>query len=292
MRRFYILFLLLPVLLSAREHDAVIAQVGQFTISRQDAAWRDDVHRLYFPRDERELGLEELVHAYTAAQILVNNGYPITPEVIEAEERRIQQTTLMPETLARIKSVFHGNQDGYRRVYVLPTLVERVIYYDFFLHNPRAQAKSLDKAQLLLVTARENSSNLMHLAAGCGYDYSTFTVALSSGIEWHDLVQAPKDEAASPLAGMPEKVMAAVKKNDKIQSQEAERWMKEIVVPRKDGELYGKAIDLGEEWLVVRLLGPTPHNKDSYELEGVSIPKDPYEPWLESESKKVPVIRK
>jgi hypothetical protein len=294
MRRLSVLFLLLSVLLSACDREGgVVAQVGQFTISRQGVAWRDIIHRLYFPRDVRELGLEELVHAYTAAQILINNGYPITPEVIEAEEWRIQQTTLMPEMLARIKSVFQGNQDGYRRVFVLPTLVERVIYYELFLHDPQAQAKSLDKAEQLLVNAGKNLCNLRCLAEGARYNFSTFTVALSRGIEWHDPVQAPKDQAASPLAGMPKKVTAALNKNNKIQSQEvAERWIKEIVAPLKPGELCEKAIDLGEEWLVVRLLGPTPHKTDSYELEYVSIPKDPYEPWLQSESEKVPIIRK
>jgi hypothetical protein len=293
MRWFHPLFFLLPVSLSSCDRDAVIAQVGQFTIIRQDVAWRDAIHRLYFPWDERKLGLEELEHAFTAAQILINHGYPITPEVIEAEERRIQQTTLMPERLARIQRVFQGNQDGYRRVFVMPTLVERVIYYDFFCHDPKAQAESLGKVEMLLANTKKNSSNLWRLAQEAGYSFSTFTISLANGIEWRGPVQASKDKGTLPPTGMPPRVAEALKKNDCLQlRKEAQRWIAEVVAPLQQGQICVKAVDFGEEWLVVRLLGPTPQVKDSYELECVSIPKDPYEPWLQSESKKVPVIRK
>jgi hypothetical protein len=292
MRWLYVLFLLLPVSLSACDRDAVIVQVGQFTITRQDVAWRDAIHRLYFPWDERKLGLEELVHAYTAAQILMNNGYPITPNVIEAEERRIQQTTLMQERLARIKSVFQGNQDGYRRVYVLPTLVERVIYYNFFLHDPKAQAESLDRAEALLAKAKQDPLGLARLAKEPGLSCSTFTVSLSDGIRWHHPDPDKKDKAAPPLGTIPAKVREGLKRNETTEAQkDAGRWFKEVISPLKPGEVYGKVIDYGEEWLVVRFLGRTSQPKDSYELECIALPKDPYDPWLECESKNVRIVK-
>jgi hypothetical protein len=292
MRCLYVLLFPLPVSLSACDRDAVIAQVGQFTITRQDVARRDAIHRLYFPWDERKLGLEELVHAYTAAQILINNGYPITPPVIEAEERRIQQTTLMPEMLTRIKSLFQGNQDGYRRVYVLPTLAERVIYYDFFLHDPKAQAESLRKAESFLAKAKKDSPHFRELAREAGLTVSSFTVSLSEGMRWPNRKQDPNGKVAARSAGMPAKVAEALK-NDKTQAQkDAKRWIKEVIAPLQEGQVYGKPVDFGEQWLVIRLFGPTPHTEDSYELECISIPKDPYEAWLESESKKVRIVKK
>jgi hypothetical protein len=82
MRWLYVLCLLLSVSLSGCDRDAAVATVGQFTITRQDVAWRDAVHRLYFPREERKVGLDELVHACTAAQILISNGYPIMSRIL------------------------------------------------------------------------------------------------------------------------------------------------------------------------------------------------------------------
>jgi hypothetical protein len=292
MRWFYAFFFLLPVSLSGCDRDAVVAQVGQFTITRQDVAWRDAIHRLYFPWDERILGLEELVHAYTAAQILVNNGYAITPEVIEAEERRIQQTTLMPERLTRIQRVFQGNQDGYRRVYVLPTLVERVIYYEFFLHDPKAQAESLGRAETVLAKAQQDPPGLLGLAKEARLGFSRLTISLVDGIQWHHPDPNQKGKGRPPAVAIPAAVMERLQRNEITQAREdAQRWLKEVIAPLKAGEVYGKVIDSGEEWLVVRLLGPRSGAKDCYELECIAVPKDPYEPWLESQSKSVRIVK-
>jgi hypothetical protein len=293
MRWLYVLFCLLSVSFSACEGEAVIAHVGQFTITRQDVAWRDALHDLYFPQDKRKVGLDELVHAYTAAQILLKHGYALTAKAIEAEERRIDETTLMPDMLARIKAVFQGNQDGYRRVYVLPTLVERVVYYEFFLHDRKAQAESLRTAESFLAKAERDSANFRELAMAEGLAITSFTVAMSSGIRWHHAEQDPNEKAASPPAGMPPKVVEGLKQNQAGQSRdEAERWIKEVIAPLKPGAVFGKAVDFGEEWLVVRLVGPTPGAKESYELECVSVRKNAYERWWEMESKKVLIMRK
>src|SRR5206468_2170285 len=77
----------------------------------------------------------QLMRAYLGAEILAKYDRPVTASVLESEAQRIEKTTLMPEKLKELRGLFDSRED-WLRLYVLPVYVNRVIYFDFFMHHP------------------------------------------------------------------------------------------------------------------------------------------------------------
>ena len=69
-------------LLTSCTRNNPVVKVGDYTLMEKDAHYRSAVIKIYFPDDNRDLGLDQLVRAYTYAQILKNHGREITPEII------------------------------------------------------------------------------------------------------------------------------------------------------------------------------------------------------------------
>ncbi len=247
----------------------VVATVGDYTLHAEDERFRNEVIRIYYPEDTRSLGLQQLRRAYTYAQILKNNGHPVTDEALKAEDARINRNTLMPEMLNRIKGIFGGDSEAYYRVYILPTLTERIIYYDFFLRDPKIQGESKRLAEKFIAAAKASPAEFASLAAKDKLATSNFTISLAEGLKWE-----LRQEQAQPSKPARE-------------SEEGRRWIEDVIKPLPPGEVYGKVVDQQERWMAVRYLGPEAGKADTYRLEAAFIPKADFGTWLEREEKKI-----
>src|SRR3989338_8854486 len=87
-------------------HDRVIATVGDYEITQKDKVLRDQIQRVFYPQDPHSYGLDQLVNAFSYAQILKNNGHEITEHLLRAEDMRINQNTKAPEVLQKIRALF------------------------------------------------------------------------------------------------------------------------------------------------------------------------------------------
>ena len=111
--RFLLLFLVFPVmfgcdLFSKKQK----TEVGGIQITEADITLRDEVEKIYNPRDTRKLGKAKLVKGQTFAQILGKYGRKITRDQLVAEAKRIDQATLLPQKLNQIKEVFAEDYDA------------------------------------------------------------------------------------------------------------------------------------------------------------------------------------
>lgn len=278
--------LFLLSLLSACTRDPVLLRVGQYTVHRTDAEYRNRVIRVYYPQETRELGLTQLQKAFLFAEILKNNGRPLTENDLKQEEDRIEKTTLMPELLGRIKEIFAGNKEAYRRDYVLPVLAERVIYYDFFLHDPKTQASSLKVAQTFLERVKASPEHFEAIAKKEGLKTAGFTVSLREGLTWELEGGAPRPPASVPA--MPEKVKSKWAEQTHS-SDEGKRWIRDVIGPLRAGQVYPKVIDNGATWMIARYVRLRPRQWDVYEMQAVSFPKAGFQKWLGQESEKVKI---
>ncbi len=279
----------------------VLAEVGDYKITKEEANFRNRVIRIYYPQETRNLGIDQLVRAFTYAQILKNNGQEVTDDVLTKEVNRIDQHTLVPETLARIKGIFGPDTKSYRRVFVLPTLTERVIYFEFFLHDPKPQAVAVKPAEDFLHLALQKPKEYLNLASTKGYKVQDFEVSVKEGLK--ELKNEPKkkgkkgeDDARSLASNNPNSAPAHLDMRMKAQmeeqrAEEAKRWIENILKGLKPGEIYSKLVDQGQQWYVVKFLKQTPSKKGAYTFNAVAFNKAEYGEWIEAETKKVKITR-
>ncbi|MGE4232995.1 MAG: hypothetical protein AB7F43_06675 [Bacteriovoracia bacterium] len=135
--------------------EVVVATVGRYEITKKDVENRKKILEIYFPKSniDGDIAKRQLIKAYTQAEILSKYGIRLDKTVLKREASRIEKNTKMPQTLTNIKAIFQRfflvNEDDYLKVFVLPTLASRKIYYDLFLENKEIQKKPKEQAALL-----------------------------------------------------------------------------------------------------------------------------------------------
>lgn len=259
----------------------VVAKIGDREISSRDVEYRDKVIRFYYPQETRSLGLKQLTEAYIGAQILANYGRPITEKVLDDEVARIDKNTKMPAALEEVKAIFGKDTEAYRKIYVLPVYVNRVIRFELFSGDKRIQGESLRRAKEFV--SRALAGNFRKEGEASGGKFVEFEVSRDE-ITW-------KGEGASvkPPPGPGDLPGKLLEDRKAAEAAEASLWVDQIVKTLKPGSVYSDVIDKGEKWLAVRYVKPVKGKKDRYALEGVFFPKENYSAWLEKERAKVTV---
>ena len=274
-------FLPLLLFLFSCTRNSPVAKVGDYTLSEKDAAYRSAVIKIYFPDDNRNLGLDQLVRAYTYAQILKNHGHEITPELVQKEDQRIDKNTAAPDSLAKIKGVFGNDKESYLKDFVFPTLAERTIFYDFFSKDPSIHKESREAAQIFLNTVLTDPKAFSALAAKQKRSVGEFWVSLTEGLS-----PVQKQEGTRILPNAPPEVM---RKMEGGKSELGQKWVEEIIRPLKPGNISPKVIEEQEQYMVVRYSGPVKGKPNTYLMQSVRFPKADYGKWLREESQKVSV---
>ena len=270
-----------------------VVSVGDYSISQKDIECRNAVIKVSFPEDKRELGLQQLIKSYQYAQILKNNNHEITDEKIQQERKRIDQTTLMPEKLQKIKTAC-VEEKVYLNAFVGPTLADRTIYYDFFIKTPDIHASSFQEAYVWRNRIAVKATLFEAMAKKEKHPLSKSKVSLTRGIE-SEGIEKDKDRSSfqkqnNNVKSVPIEIQKKMEANKKNQiSAEGKKWIDEIIKPLKPGQVSPQIIDQGEVWLVVRYLKPDPKEKDTYLLQSAAFPKRNFSEWLEEEKRKIVV---
>lgn len=273
--------------------DPKSVQVGEFILKKSAVDCRDAVVTASFPDDKRKLGRDQLIQSYKFVQILKNHGIEITPDNIKNEKEKINTTTLTPEKLAVIKAACGGEDSkAYEVAYVVPSLVERAIYYDFYLKTPSLHKESLGKAESFKNKVIGMGPQFDALASADNIPISFFKASLKKGLELHRTQEKKgtkiKETLLADAPPIPAHEDPKFKKElEEKKMMEGKKWIEEILAPLQPGQVSEQVIDQGEMWLVVRYLKPTPWQKDSYEIQAAVFPKRPYAEWLEVEKQKV-----
>ena len=141
-----------------------VKTIGHWKIYKEDIQWRDAIVQSFFPGARPGAGLKQLEKSALYLKVLENNGVTLTQKEILAEAKRIERNSRNPEHLVKIKNLFAGNEEAYLKNYVLPTLVDRVIAYEFFPNNAEIHKNSLVKAQNLIDRSKAGARPFMEVA--------------------------------------------------------------------------------------------------------------------------------
>jgi hypothetical protein len=277
---------LLVFALNGCHRNATVVQVGDYSIKAQQIEAMDRVIRVYFPTEQRPLGKEKLIKAFSYAQILKNNGRPVSEEDLIQEEKRIEARNFLPDKLARIKSIFKEDEHGYRETYVLSSFVERELYFGFFLQAPHIQNPSKEPAIAFKLRSELAPKSFAQLAKAQGLALGRFTVSTKDGVLWD---RKGSQHPGYPATTSPTPSQPSSEETAKQSSEEGQRWISERIGSTEPGHILPQVIDMGESWVVAKLLGPVRGQKESYSLESVHFPKANFSKWLQIEQAKVKI---
>jgi hypothetical protein len=233
----------------------IAATVGETDIYLADAQARDRIVRLYFPEEKRAMGLFQLIKSAYHIEILKNNGVNFTPEQILQEEERIIKNSKNPDLLKQIREAFGEDHEAYLRVFVLPTLADRFIYFDFFLNDPGIHSESLAQARSFL-EALQKSDKINFRAT-----------ALQLGWEPVSLVLRPNEEFAHGSAA------------------DVQVWRDKIISHLLPGQVFPEPISISDSWAVIHLQRQIQDRE--FQLEIVYFRKSSFPAWLKKEKQKI-----
>ena len=270
MMRLLILFIcLLFIHGSCSKQKQIIAEVGAYKITQKDINYRNKIIKLYDPKETRDLGLAQLTRAFSYAEILNSYGQSINEKMLLQEAIRIDKETQIPNFLLKIKSVFDDDHDAYLRIYVLPVLVERMIYYDFFVNNLSVHKESYNDAMKFLKLALKSTKAFHRLGQKQGLDFARFVVSEKTGLR--------------PMGAIPD-----VPPSD----EQAKRWITNVVSKLKPGEIFPEVVNTEEHWKAIRYVGPYQNKTNEHLLEAVLFKKISFDEWIKSEKLKIKVVQR
>jgi hypothetical protein len=274
----------LLALAACTQKEKTLAKVGRFVIKERDAAYRNEVVKVFYPQaNDAQAGLDQLVEAYLIASVLENQGVKLDEKAILAEAARIEKNTKDPQGLARIQAIYGEDKDAYLRTFVLPTLAERLIYFDFFQRSPTVHAKSRAMAVAFLREAKESPADIERLAKKRGLTVTKILYETKAGLR-------PLGKKARPLPDQnaDPRVKEALATARAQHFAEIDRWFAKFLAGTRPGEMLPEPFDQEQSHLVLRF---DQRSKTGARLSAAAIPKLTFAPWLEREKAKVKVER-
>jgi hypothetical protein len=265
----------------------VLSQVGSITITKNDSKFRNKVIQAQDPNEKRDIGLHQLTEAALNAEILRRNGHVINRDVLVKEAERIEKTTLMPEKLREIKKIFGNDYESYLNDYVLPVYANRVIYFEFFLHDQKIQYASLFKAHEILKEILSSGGNMDSVEKKHGLKSAKAWFSVQFGRQWIKEKNKELDETSygmqNGMSEAPAPVRNALQSN--LQNNSAsQKMVTDIFSKLKPGQVFDQPIDAHETWEIVKLLKK---EKNRYMIQVLTLPKEDFESWYQKEKESV-----
>jgi dephospho-CoA kinase len=276
-----LLIFILP-LSGCRRGSSLVAEVGTLKISESDVELRQKVIQTYNPNEKRELGQKQLIDAFVKAEILRLWDNPISQDELKAEKERINKSTMMPGKLEEIRNLF-STEKQYLKVFVLPVLAKRKIYYEFFLKSEKVHKDSLKQAKAFLAPLIKKPAQFEKLAEDNGKMISAFRLN-AQGFTWGKANQPNffKDKTTSEIY---EQILS---RQASSSSQHAKTWNDQIVKKLKNGEVFHEVVDDETRWLVVRLIKKQDMER-GHLFQAVIFPKLDFAHWLKQQREKIDI---
>jgi len=278
-------------------HERPLAVIGDTKIYKKDAEYRDEVVRIYFPEEKRNMGLYQLIKSARNVEILRNHGREFSDAALKAEYQRMLTESKDPKMLERIRQVFGEDEKSFYKNFVLPNMADHHIYYEFFLMDPQIQGDSFKRAgDFIKSMSGNNTSQFRELATEQNVKVSSLKLSLKKGMQW-DYQNLQEDAAAEHLKRRAQrsrknphdrhqKHSAPVdhKAAEYINSntiKDAQVWYDKIIKNIKPGEVFFEPVSVGEAFIAIHYLKKT--SDDEHQLEAAFFQKQDYSAWYKKE---------
>ncbi len=113
----------------------VLATVGQQNITRQDVVYRIGIAKSYGHKQPmNEQALVYMIDDALTRQVAAKVGVAVTKQEVDALSAYLDKHSKTPKILNAVKWVFGDNADDYRRIYVIPRVLNRKLQAWYALH--------------------------------------------------------------------------------------------------------------------------------------------------------------
>lgn len=266
---------------SSSKKSKPLVQVGDITIFERDVDARLALLRVQNPNAPHRAALDQLVRTYTRHQILKMVGMPVTEEMIEQERQRVLKSAANAAHLDKVISVLGKNTDGLRRAFLIPMIVDRVLYTNYFQQRVPEQVEARKKADAFHQAYTKDPKGAIAGAAKLGYTVTHATVTQEEGMHWD-----PEPTLKAGVAG-PEPRPPASLPAFRPNPVEGRVWFGTLSKV-KEGEV-GPMRDYGEHWYIFRVLSHNTKGTESYRVQIVKAPKVSFEGWVKTQEPKISV---
>lgn len=255
--------------LAACFQDRALVKDSKETITSEDVSLRAQVNEIYggtlkrsTDLDQNARALRELKETVIGLAILQEYGVEVTKSELIAEADRIQSSSLLPDKLTEIQSVF-GDTDNYLKIFVRPVLVKRWIYEKAYAENASAHPQA-ESAKYLLKKIIDTKSSLKDIPDKMGAVYEELYLSFSS---------SEKEE----------------RKKAKIQrsgrSLFREPWIKTVLDGNSKLGVLQTVIQTDRGFHIIEVLKVTKGNSE-IEFNMLTLKKPPFDVWLQMASEK------
>jgi hypothetical protein len=260
----------------------ISATIGSTEVRKADVKLRDEVVRVYFPEEKRNMGFQQLYKSAVNLEILKSNGVEFTQEQVLAEEKRIQENTRDPQTLQKIRALFGEDHDAFLRSFILPTLADRYIYNEFFLNSPHVHADSFLKAKELLAELAATPSDMAGVAKRNSLRSDIMTIDLNKGLHFASLEK--KSKIHPRLAALAEKSAHFLEAQS---VRDAQAWHDQLLAQMSVGQIYPAPISFGENWVISRYIKKI--SEQEHQVEMIFVPKLNFADWYRQQKAKISI---
>lgn len=243
--------------------DEIIASAGNVPIFRRDLLLRSGVTAAYGGDSlPPHTALAAALNDALAAQVAADLDLTPTDKEIAQFLRHADETTRAPEILQRVKEVFGNDSAALIRIYLMPKITEAKLqrYQAFDSAIQSAAREGITRAYSLAAAGRSFAEAARETGGTAGID--TFRT----------------NEEAPPTPRIPGR---------QGMTDEAERPLAALARTRlKPGVLFSQVVEDPYAYRIVRMVD---RNAERSIVEVLSLPKLPYDAWLQSRAEQIPV---
>lgn len=271
----------------AQEEKKYAAKVGGYLVTTDQLALRQAHANVYYPGSGTpEVALAQLVQGYLAAELMKTQGVTLDRETWLAEEKRIDQQTRDPATLAKVKYVYGDDHESYLYVGILPDFAQSRLYR-LYRSSPAMAEEARKTASEFLDKAEREPARFAALAKEYGIETRRLKADPRRGMQ---PVVAAKDEQR-PQAPAQSQQEAALRAQMSAESGERDREAARTLVERlaglEPGKVYPNTLEAPESFETVRLVSREPNGSVVVEMAGFVKPD--FGAWFWKEAGRIPV---
>jgi hypothetical protein len=256
--------------ISSCNRNATLAEVGTETISKKDVDMKVKAMAAFSVKLDDKMALEQLINDYTLTEVLKKKNDPKLEALVDEELKKIDQSKLNDSQLAKVRGVFGGDTQSFKKLYLRPMVASQLAFSEGYMKDEDFHKTRKQQAETFLAEALKKPAAFEELAKKSGLHFQKGKINSTLGLVW----SSSADTSILPSG-----------------PRTAENWRKAALNTTAAGQISTKVIDEDRSWVVLKNLGPSSSEKGTTELAVVTIPKEPYRAWIEKQKESISIKR-
>jgi hypothetical protein len=256
--------------ISGCNRNATVAEVGSEKIVKNDVDLKVKAMATFSVKIDDKMALEQLINDYALTEVIKRTNDPKLESLVDEELKKIDQSKLNNSQLAKVRGVFGGDTQSFKKIYLRPLVASRLAFTEGYMKDEDFQKTRKQQAETFLAEALKKPAVFEELAKKSGLHFQKGKINSTQGLVWN----SSADTSILPSG-----------------PRIAENWRKAGLNTTATGQIVSKLIEEDRSWVVLKNLGASSNEKGATEVAVVNIPKEPYRAWIEKQKESISIKR-